>query len=141
MSKESSMTGYANTSTNTVVESDCGSVGTTDHKGDASNCHFVEHTYVKKSTKFADRDIDTPALDAVESAGELVQPPTPHDGILHANTLIHIMWMQLLVVKLPENVLLAPLSMMEELVQLEKFTYDDFLHDLKCEVVAEVVLV
>ncbi|KAL7681930.1 hypothetical protein Plhal304r1_c053g0138161 [Plasmopara halstedii] len=74
------MTGYANTSTNTVVESDCGSVGT---------------TTIKKSTKFADRDIDTPLL------------------------------MRLSPRVITENVLLAPLSMMEELVQLEKFTYDD----------------
>ncbi|KAL7685157.1 hypothetical protein Plhal304r1_c032g0103481 [Plasmopara halstedii] len=33
--KESTVAGYTNTLTNTVVEWDCGSVGTTDHKGNS----------------------------------------------------------------------------------------------------------
>ncbi|KAL7686475.1 hypothetical protein Plhal304r1_c026g0086731 [Plasmopara halstedii] len=44
MSKEPTVLGYANTPTNTVDESDCGSAGTTDHKGGAPTRCFVEHT-------------------------------------------------------------------------------------------------
>ncbi|KAL7678464.1 hypothetical protein Plhal304r1_c107g0176041 [Plasmopara halstedii] len=43
-----------------VVESDCGSVVTSDHKGNTSNRCVAEHTNVKESTKFV--DTFTPAL-------------------------------------------------------------------------------
>ncbi|KAL8008731.1 hypothetical protein Plhal710r2_c087g0182501 [Plasmopara halstedii] len=59
----------ATTSTNTVVESDCRSVGITDHKGDAPTRYVVEHTHVMESAEFIGRGTDTPALDAVVSAG------------------------------------------------------------------------
>ncbi|KAL7683469.1 hypothetical protein Plhal304r1_c041g0119271 [Plasmopara halstedii] len=71
---------FANTSTNTVVESDCGSADTTDHKGDASTSCVVKHTQVKHSTEFLYRGVDTPALDGIELAG-LVRRPTPRDRI------------------------------------------------------------
>ncbi|KAL7692961.1 hypothetical protein Plhal304r1_c005g0020711 [Plasmopara halstedii] len=45
----------------------------TDIKGDALRCCVVEYPDVMNSTEFVDRDNDTSALNAIESASELVQ--------------------------------------------------------------------
>ncbi|KAL7679321.1 hypothetical protein Plhal304r1_c081g0166661 [Plasmopara halstedii] len=121
--KKSTVAGYANTHTHTVAGSDCGSVGKTDHKDDASTRPVVEHTYVKAQRIFY-RKVDTPALDAVESAGELDQRSTPHYGdiaceyagsrIMDATIGGEVTW---------TDVLLAPLLKMEELVQLKQVSH------------------
>ncbi|KAL8011954.1 hypothetical protein Plhal710r2_c048g0152871 [Plasmopara halstedii] len=91
-SKESTVVGYANIPTNTVVVSDCGTVNN-DHCGDPPARCVVEHTHATEPTEFADHGIYTPALDAVESAGGC--------EVTRA------------------DVLLTPLSWMKELLQLE----------------------
>ncbi|KAL7690247.1 hypothetical protein Plhal304r1_c013g0050791 [Plasmopara halstedii] len=112
---------HATIPTNTVIESNCGSVGITDHIGYAPIRRAIEHTHVKGSTKCVNLGTDTPALDAVESADEFIQRTTPNDGI-------------------PEQLFfLAPLPTMEELMQFEEVTYDDFLHDIERDGIAEVV--
>ncbi|KAL7678431.1 hypothetical protein Plhal304r1_c113g0176591 [Plasmopara halstedii] len=80
-SKESIVVGCANTPANTVVESDCGSVNTTDHKGDAPTRCVVEPTHVTELAELVDRCVGTPSLDAGESAGDSVQRTTPHYGL------------------------------------------------------------
>ncbi|KAL7693011.1 hypothetical protein Plhal304r1_c005g0021231 [Plasmopara halstedii] len=124
------MAGKTDTPTTTVVESKSGSAGTIDHGGDAPIRCVVKYLYVRESTKFDDLFSDTPALDAVESASELVQRTTPHGGIIACNTYAVTR----------SDILLAPLSAMRELVQLEEVTYDGFLHDLKCDDIGKVVL-
>ncbi|CEG40516.1 uncharacterized protein PHALS_10710 [Plasmopara halstedii] len=113
----------ANTPTSTVAESICGT------------------KHVKKIKGICFRGIDTLALDAVESVVVLDQRTIPHDEniaceyaglcIVDATTGCEVT---------RTDVLLAPLPAMEELVQLEEVTNDDFLHNLKFDDIDEVVL-
>ncbi|KAL7680745.1 hypothetical protein Plhal304r1_c063g0150821 [Plasmopara halstedii] len=107
MLKESIVAVYVTTPTNTVVESDCGSVGITDHEGDAPTRFVVELTHVQEPTEFADRGIDTPA-----------QPES------YANILPYVMDATTGCEVTRTNILLAPLPTMKEPVQLEKVTCD-----------------
>ncbi|KAL7688193.1 hypothetical protein Plhal304r1_c020g0073171 [Plasmopara halstedii] len=120
---------HGNTPTHTVVKSDFRSMGITDHKGDSPTLCMVEHTDVKESTEFVDPGVDTPALDATESANKLFQRTTPHDGNAagkYAGPLIVDATTGCEVTR--TDVLLGPLPTMKELVQLRKVINDDFLH-------------
>ncbi|CEG43476.1 uncharacterized protein PHALS_13670 [Plasmopara halstedii] len=118
--------------THTVIESDSGLVSTAEHIFDAPTCCVIQYTYVEESTNFVDRGVDAPALDAVEYAGGLVSHTTPHDDNIacgYAGLRFEDSKTDCEVTR--TIALLKPLPIMKELVQPEKFFYDD---------IAEVVL-